>query len=60
VRGEEREIADIRVDQAREEERDKSNAEKLESAKSMLSDGFSPSTISKHLKISIQEIEKLV
>ena len=44
----------------REEERKKFDAEKLESAKSMLSDGFPPSVISKHLKLSIEEIDKLV
>ena len=71
IREEERKKADIRENQARKEEREKADADKAElmqkaeddkllSAKSMLSDGFPPSVISKHLKLSIEEIDKLI
>jgi len=58
-----REETEIRVREETEarvhEECDKAEAEKLESVKSMLADGFPPSTIAKHIKLSIEEIEKL-
>ena len=33
--------------------------DKLESARSMLADGFPPATISKYIKLTIEEIEQL-
>ena len=58
-----REETEIRVREETEarlhEERDKAEAEKLESAKSMLEDGFPPSTIAKHIKLSIEEIKAI-